>query len=71
MNTSSEELKIRDFKKSDINKKYLSWLNDKKLLNFSRNKNIEYNYQKSIQYFNTFKKSNNLFRIYLLKQLLN
>ena len=69
MNTSSEELKIRDFKKNDINKKYLSWLNDKKLLKFSRNKNIVYNYQKSIQYFNTFKKSNNLFFVIIFKKI--
>lgn len=57
----SNELIIRNFKLSDISNNYIRWLNDDELLKFSRNRFIKYNKKKSENYYNTFKKTDNLF----------
>ena len=38
-------LSIKKFNKSCINKKYLSWINDKKLMRYSRHVKINYNFK--------------------------
>lgn len=52
---------VTEFKKNDISEKYLSWLNDKKNLNFSRHKHIKYTKKKCLQFFFELKKNKNLF----------
>jgi RimJ/RimL family protein N-acetyltransferase len=54
-------LLISNFKLRDIDKNYIRWLNDKKLLKYSNNKFINYNKKKIIKYFKSFKNSQNLF----------
>jgi RimJ/RimL family protein N-acetyltransferase len=56
-----DNLLIANFKLSDINKNYIQWLNDKKLLKYSNNKFINYNKKKCVSYFKSFKNSQNLF----------
>lgn len=58
------------FTKKDINKEYLSWLNNKKNLKYSNNKYINFNYKKLKKYFLSFdNKVNFFFRISTLEGL--
>tara|TARA_A100001015_G_scaffold207493_1_gene232042 strand:- start:4436 stop:4918 length:483 start_codon:yes stop_codon:yes gene_type:complete len=68
VNFSLGALRIRNFKKKDINQNYISWLNNKELFNFSRHKKVKYNYQKSLQYFNNFKKTQGLFFLIIFNE---
>jgi len=54
-------LEIKKFKKNDITKEYIKFINDKYNLRFSDQRHENYNYQKCLNYLNTFKKSNNFF----------
>lgn len=56
-----DNLLITNFKLKDINKNYIQWLNNKKLLKYSNNKFTIYNKKKCITYFKSFEKSQNLF----------
>ena len=54
-----DNLLIANFKLSDINKNYIQWLNDKKLLKYSNNKFINYNKKKCVTYFKSFENCRN------------
>ena len=62
------QLKLKKFSKKDITKKYLSVLNDKKLLKYSDQRHINHNYKTSLKYLNSFEKSQNLFMKIILKK---
>lgn len=55
------------FLKKHIQKDYISFLKDKIHLKFSQQKNINFNYNKCLQYYNSFKKTDNLFFRIVLK----
>ena len=46
------QVDLIDFKKRDINKIYLSWLNNKKLMKYSEQRFQVYDYNKALEYFN-------------------
>lgn len=69
MNLIKKKLSIRTFIKQDITKKYLSWLNDKVLLKYSRQKKKSHNFSTSLKYLKSFKKTKNLFLIILYKKV--
>jgi RimJ/RimL family protein N-acetyltransferase len=60
---NSKRIVIKNFLKKDIDKEYISWLNDKNLLKYSRNKKKKYDYKKSLQEFNFVKKKNIFLKI--------
>lgn len=64
----NDDLLIRNFKLSDINKQYINWLNNKKLLRYSNNKFVSFNKKKCIIFFKSFKSSKNLFLAILSKK---
>jgi hypothetical protein len=53
---NSKRVVIKNFIKKDLDHEYISWLNNKDLLKYSRNKNTKYNYKKVLQEFNYIKK---------------
>ena len=57
----TEDLLIRNFKITDINKCYIKWLNNKKLLKYSINKFKNFKKKDCFIYLKSFTKSNNLF----------
>ena len=57
----TEDLLIRNFKITDINKSYIKWLNNKKLLKYSINKFKNFKKKDCFIYLKSFTKSNNLF----------
>jgi RimJ/RimL family protein N-acetyltransferase len=54
-------LSLRNFRVSDINKAYLSWLNNKELMRYSRHSKILYNREKALNFFKKIKEENNFF----------
>lgn len=60
---NSKKVVIKNFIKKDLDHEYISWLNNKDLLKYSRNKNTKYNYKKVLQEFNYIKKKNFFFKI--------
>ena len=58
---NTKNLKIKNFTKKNINKKYLSWLNDKKLMKYSEQRFQKHTYKSCLSYYNYMKKSKNLF----------
>ena len=52
---------IRKFKKSDINKTYISWLNDKSLMKFSENRHFRFTKKKCLLLYEENKKNKNFF----------
>jgi len=58
---NSKRVVIKNFIKKDLDHEYISWLNNKDLLKYSRNKNTKYNYKKVFQEFNYIKKKKNFF----------
>ena len=60
-NFKGEDYIISDFKKILITNKYLSWLNSKKTMQFSRHKFKKYNKKNCIKFFEGIKRSKNLF----------
>ena len=59
--TKSKNLEIRIFSKKYINKKYISWLNNKKLMKFSRQVYFKHNYNSCVEYLKSMNRSKNLF----------
>jgi len=55
------KIKIFKFKKKNITKKYLSWLNNKRLLNYSRHKKINYSKKKAIKFYENVLNTSNFF----------
>ena len=60
-------LSLRNFRISDINKTYLNWLNNKKLMRYSRHHKILYDREKALNFFKKMKKENNFFFLIYLK----
>lgn len=54
-------LSIKKFNKSCINKNYLSWINDKKLMKHSRHAKINYNLKKAITFYEKIVSEGNFF----------
>jgi RimJ/RimL family protein N-acetyltransferase len=61
MIVNSKRIIIKNFQRKDIDNEYISWLNNKSLLKYSRNKNKKYNYKKVLQDFNYIVNKKNLF----------
>ena len=57
----NNDLVIKNFQLKDINKSYLDWLNNKKLLQFSSNKFLNFDKKKCIKFLKSFKNTDNLF----------
>ena len=60
-------LSLRNFRISDIDKAYLDWLNNKKLMRYSRHSEILYDREKALNFFKKIKKKNNFFFLIYLK----
>lgn len=60
-------LSLRNFRTSDINKAYLSWLNDKRLMRYSRHNKILYDREKALNFFKKMKEEKNFFFLICLK----
>ena len=54
-------LNIKKFNKKNITQKYISWLNDKKLMRYSRHKKINYTLKRAYSFYRTTTLSGNLF----------
>ena len=54
-------LKIRNFRLTDIDDEYISWLNDKKLMKFSRHKKKIFTKEKAKTFYKEIKKKKNFF----------
>ena len=54
-------LKIRNFRLTDIDDEYISWLNDKKLMKFSRHKKQIFTKEKIKIFYKEIKKKKNFF----------
>ena len=68
INIKSKKLVLSDFQEDDISDKYLSWLNDPEVVQFSRQRFIDHDFLSSKKYLESFVSSNNLFiSIKLLK----
>lgn len=61
-----KRLIIRKFRESDINKTYISWLNDKNLMKFSENRYFHFTKKKCISFYWQNKKNKNFF--FLIKK---
>ena len=61
INIKSKKLVLSDFQEDDISDKYLSWLNDPEVVQFSRQRFIKHDFLSSKKYFESFVSSNNLF----------
>ena len=61
INIKSKKLVLSDFQEDDISDKYLSWLNDPEVVQFSRQRFINHDFLSSKKYFESFVSSNNLF----------
>jgi RimJ/RimL family protein N-acetyltransferase len=61
MIVNSKRIIIEKFQRKDIDNEYLSWINNKSLLKYSRNKDKKYNYKKALQEFNFILKKKNFF----------
>ena len=55
------DITLEDFKIEDINQDYLSWLNDKGHMKFSRQSLIEHNKVSVVKYINNLADTNNIF----------
>ena len=60
-------LSLRNFRISDIDKAYLDWLNNKKLMRYSRHSEILYDREKALNFFKKMKRRNNFFFLIYLK----
>lgn len=56
-----KKIQVRPFIKSDISTKYISWLNDNKILKYSNQRFISHDFKSAIKYFNDFKCGPNIF----------
>lgn len=61
INIDTQNLRIKNFTIKNINKRYISWLNNKKLMNYSIQKFQKHTYKSSMRYYLGMKKSKNLF----------
>ena len=61
INIKRKKLVLSDFQEDDISDKYLSWLNDPEVVQFSRQRFIKHDFLSSKKYFESFVSSNNLF----------
>ena len=61
-------ISIKKFRQSDIDKEYLSWLNNKKLMKFSRHSKEIFDKTKAINFYQEMKRQNNFFFVILLKK---
>ena len=52
---------LKKFKKKYITKNYISWLNNKELMKFSEQRHLFHDYNTCLEYYNSFKKTNNVF----------
>jgi hypothetical protein len=52
---------LKIFKKNNITKKYISWLNNKELMKYTRHKKLIFNKQKCIKFYKQIKLNKNLF----------
>ena len=68
MKIENRSIGLKNFNLSNITQKYISWLNDKSLLKYSRHKNKNFNYKKAIDYYYYQKKKKNLFLSIFLKK---
>lgn len=62
------QVDLIDFKKRDINKIYLSWLNNKKLMKYSEQRFQVYDYNKALEYFNQITKKKSIFKKIIFKK---
>lgn len=63
----NQSFKFIKFEKKFITRKYISWLNDKKLMKYSRHNKIIFNKKKCIEYLKLNKLNKNLFYAILVK----
>jgi len=61
-------ISIKKFRQSDIDKEYLSWLNNKKLMKFSRHSKEIFDKTKAINFYQEMKKQNNFFFFNIIKK---
>lgn len=57
----SKNLVLRKFTQDDITEEYISWLNDKKLMQYSNQRFLDHSFQTSLNYLNKFKNTDNNF----------
>tara|TARA_B100000886_G_scaffold292570_1_gene218448 strand:+ start:337 stop:840 length:504 start_codon:yes stop_codon:yes gene_type:complete len=62
------QIELTDFKKKDINETYLSWLNNKKLMQYSDQRFKKYDYFEALKYLNLIKNKKSIFKKILFKQ---
>ena len=68
INIKGEKVALSNFQEIDITDKYLSWLNDPEVVQYSRQRFIDHDFLSSKKYFESFTESKNLFiSIKLLK----
>ena len=60
-------LSLRNFRVTDINNVYLDWLNNKKLMRYSRHSKTLYDRKKALNFFKKMKEENNFFFLVYLK----
>ena len=63
MELANEKLYLSKFKRNNICDEYLSWLNDKRLMKYSRHRHSIHNYFSCLKYLGSFKNTDNLFLI--------
>ena len=57
----SKNLEIRKFEKKHISEKYISWLNNKRLMKYSDQRFYKHDFKSVMNYFDFMKKKNNFF----------
>jgi RimJ/RimL family protein N-acetyltransferase len=61
MEFENDNIKLKDFKKKNVTKKYLSWLRNKKLMKYSRHSKKLITKNDALKFLKFMKKNNNLF----------
>ncbi len=56
-----EKILLRNFTKSDIDDRYIGWLNDSTVVRFSNQRFLTHSYESSLRYFSSFENTDNLF----------
>ena len=61
INISGGQVHLSNFNKEDISSEYIKWLTDPDIVKYSNQRFKEHSYETCLQYFRSFKNTNNLF----------
>jgi len=61
MKIIGKKIYLNSFSKKDINKKYISWLNDQEVVKYSRQRFIKHTQQSCLKFYNSVINNNNIF----------